>query len=173
MQNQRQIMRYVNWLGEITKDDISIAGGKGANMGEMIRIGMPVPSGFIVTTTAFERLMQIHDIGDKIKTMLEGINVEDTSMLMSTSRKIKELIIAQEFPNEIRSEIIDYYKKLSHADKNAKSTTNLTESDVEFVAVRSSATAEDLPGISFAGQQSSFLNVKHENNVVEAVKKCW
>ncbi|MDE1813529.1 MAG: phosphoenolpyruvate synthase [Thaumarchaeota archaeon] len=166
-------MRYVNWLGEITKDDISIAGGKGANMGEMIRIGMPVPSGFIVTTAAFERLMQIHDTGDKIKTMLEGINVEDTSMLMSTSRKIKELVIAQEFPNEIRSEIIDYYKKLSHADMNTKPTTNLTESDVEFVAVRSSATAEDLPGISFAGQQSSFLNVKYENNVVEAVKKCW
>jgi pyruvate,water dikinase len=165
-------MKYVHWLNEITKNDIPVAGGKGANIGEMIRIGMPVPSGFIVTTAAFERLMQIHNIGDKIKIMLEGVNVEDTSMLMSTSQKIKATIVSQEFPNEIRSEIIDYYKKLSHANKNIKSTTNLTEGD-EFVAVRSSATAEDLPGISFAGQQASFLNVKHEENLIEAVKKCW
>ena len=166
-------MRYVRWLEEVTKDDIAIAGGKGANMGEMIRIGMPVPSGFVITTTAFERLIQIHDIGDKIKMMLEGVNVEDTSMLMSTSQKIKELIISQDFPNEIKSEIVDSYKKLSSADKNAKPTTNLTESNAGFVAVRSSATAEDLPGASFAGQQASFLNVKCEENLIEAVKKCW
>ncbi len=163
-------MRYVRWLEEVTKDDIPIAGGKGANMGEMIRIGMPVPSGFIVTTAAFERLIQIHNIGDKIKMMLEGINVEDTNMLMSTSQKIKELIISLDFPNEIKSEIIDSYKKLSRADK-CKSTTNLTESDAEFVAVRSSATAEDLPGTSFAGQQASFLNVKYEANLIEAVQE--
>ncbi|MDE1769197.1 MAG: phosphoenolpyruvate synthase [Thaumarchaeota archaeon] len=166
-------MKYVRWLDEITKDDIPIAGGKGANIGEMIHIGMPVPSGFIVTTAAFERLVHIHNIEDKIKMMLEGLNVEDTSILMSTSQKIKDLIVSQDFPNEIKSEILDYYKKLSLADLNSKPSINLTQSDAEFVAVRSSATAEDLPGISFAGQQASFLNVKHDEDVIDAVKKCW
>ncbi|MDE1844922.1 MAG: phosphoenolpyruvate synthase [Thaumarchaeota archaeon] len=164
-------MRYVRWLQEITKNDIPIAGGKGANMGEMVRMGMPVPSGFIVTTAAFERLIQIHNVSDKIKMMLDVLNVEDTDMLMSTSKKIKELVISLDFPNEIKSEIIDSYKKLSHVDN--KSATNLSESDAEFVAVRSSATAEDLPGTSFAGQQASFLNIKYEANLIEAVQKCW
>lgn len=164
-------MRYVRWLEEITKDDIPIAGGKGANMGEMIRIGMPVPPGFVITTAAFERLIQFHNVSDKIKMMLDGINIDDINILMSTSKKIKKLIIFLDFPNEIESEIIDSYKRLSHADNT--SATNLTESDAEFVAVRSSATAEDLPGTSFAGQQASFLNVKYEENLIEAVKKCW
>src|SRR5574340_1351710 len=101
-------MRYVRWLQEITKNDIPIAGGKGANMGEMVRMGMPVPSGFIVTTAAFERLIQIHNVSDKIKMMLDVLNVEDTDMLMSTSKKIKELVISLDFPNEIKSEIIDF-----------------------------------------------------------------
>lgn len=166
-------MTYVRRLEEITKEDTAIAGGKGANMGEMIRIGMPVPPGFIVTTAAFEKLIQIHGIKDKIEAMLDAINVEDTNMLMSASQKIKELIISQDFPNEIKSEIIDSYKKLSRIDKDSASITDLTESDAAFVAVRSSATAEDLPGASFAGQQASFLNVKHEEDLIEAVKKCW
>ncbi len=166
-------MTYVRRLEEITKEDIAIVGGKGANMGEMIHIGMPVPPGFIVTTAAFEKLIQIHGIRDKIKAMLDTINVEDTNMLMSTSQKIKELIISQDFPNEIKTEIIDFYKKLSSIGKDSASITGLTESDAAFVAVRSSATAEDLPGASFAGQQASFLNVKDEENLIEAVKKCW
>ncbi|MFZ0843505.1 MAG: phosphoenolpyruvate synthase, partial [Nitrosotalea sp.] len=143
----------------------------GANMGEMIRIGLPVPSGFVITTAAFERLIQFHNISDKIKMMLEVLNVEDTNMLMSTSKKIKKLIISLEFPSEIKNEIIDSYKKLSHVDN--KSKTNLTEDDDEFVAVRSSATAEDLPGTSFAGQQASFLNIKHAANLVKSVQECW
>ena len=166
-------MKYIRWLEDVTKDDIPIAGGKGANMGEMIRIGMPVPSGFIVTTAAFDRLIQFHNVSDKIKMMLDVLNVEDTNVLMSTSKKIKELIISLDFPNEIKTEIIDSYKKLFHADKNVKSQANLTESDAEFVAVRSSATAEDLPGTSFAGQQASFLNIKYEANLIEAVQECW
>ncbi|MFZ0184839.1 MAG: phosphoenolpyruvate synthase [Nitrosotalea sp.] len=164
-------MKYIRWLEEVTKDDIPIAGGKGANMGEMIRIGLPVPSGFVITTAAFERLIQFHNISDKIKMMLEVLNVEDTNMLMSTSKKIKKLIISLEFPSEIKNEIIDSYKKLSHVDN--KSKTNLTEDDDEFVAVRSSATAEDLPGTSFAGQQASFLNIKHAANLVKSVQECW
>ncbi len=103
--------------------------------------------------------------------MLEVLNVEDTNMLMSTSKKIKKLIISLEFPSEIKNEIIDSYKKLSHVDN--KSKTNLTEDDDEFVAVRSSATAEDLPGTSFAGQQASFLNIKHAANLVKSVQECW
>jgi pyruvate,water dikinase len=164
-------MKYVRWLEEVTKDDIPIAGGKGANMGEMIRIGLPVPSGFVITTAAFERLIQFHSVSDKIKMMLEVLNVEDTNMLMSTSKKIKELIISLDFPNEIKSEIIVSYKKLSHADN--KSAADLTEDDDEFVAVRSSATAEDLPGTSFAGQQASFLNIKHAANLIKSVQECW
>ncbi len=164
-------MKYIRWLEDVTKDDIPIAGGKGANMGEMIRIGLPVPSGFVITTSAFERLIQFHSVSDKIKTMLDVLNVEDTAMLMSTSKKIKELIVSLDFPNEIKSEIIVSYKKLSHADN--KSAADLTEDDDEFVAVRSSATAEDLPGTSFAGQQASFLNIKHAANLIKSVQECW
>ena len=97
-------MRYVCRLNEITKNDISIAGGKGANIGEMIRIGMPVPSGFIVTTAAFERLMEIHNLREKIRDLLTGLDVENTSLLMFTSKKIKELIISNEFPSEVKDE---------------------------------------------------------------------
>src|SRR5574337_1269219 len=162
-------MKYVCRLEEITKEDTAIAGGKGANMGEMIRIGMPVPPGFVVTTAAFYKLIQIHDIGEKIRTMLDPVNVEDTNMLMATSQRIKELIISQGFPNEIKSEIIESYKKLFSVDKDVKSGINLTESDAVFVVVRSSATAEDLPEASFAVQQARFINVNHKIYLIEAV----
>ncbi len=166
-------MRFVHWLDEVAKNDIPLAGGKGANIGEMIRIGIPVPSGFVVTTVAFDKLMEINDLGDKIRALLEGLNVEDTTMLVSTSQKIKEIIVSQEFPKEISNEIIDYYTKLSQRHRSDRPSTDLIEDNREFVAVRSSATAEDLPEISFAGQQSSFLNVKDVENLIDAVKKCW
>lgn len=166
-------MRYVRWLHEINKNDIPIAGGKGANIGEMIHIGMHVPSGFVVITTAFNRLMEINNTGNKIKTMLSGLDVEDTSTLMSASQKIKELIVSQEVPEEIRNEIKHHYEKLSQTIKDSKSTNDLIENEAQFVAVRSSATAEDLPGISFAGQQASFLNVRNEEKLIEAIRKCW
>lgn len=169
-------MRYVLWLDQVTKDDVPTAGGKGANLGEMVRIGMPVPSGFVVTTAAFNRLMQINGLGDQIKQIVGQTDVEDTNALMAASKKIKDLIVSQEFPNDIKDEVVESYKNLSYSDRIADNRLISLISagrDLAFVAVRSSATAEDLPGASFAGQQASFLNTRGLKEVVESVKKCW
>lgn len=169
-------MKYVLWFDQVSKDDVPLAGGKGANLGEMFRIGLPVPSGFVVTTAAFDRLMQVNSLGENIKKIIKETNVEDTDVLMAASKKIKEMITSQEFPAEIKSEVVESYKNLSYSDKIAdQRLLSLISAgrELEFVAVRSSATAEDLPGASFAGQQASFLNVKGVKDIVEAVKNCW
>jgi len=169
-------MKYVLWLDQITKDDVPVAGGKGANLGEMVRIGLPVPSGFVVTTAGFDRVMQINNLGVEISKIVKQTNVEDTASLVEASKKIKHMIASQEMPAEIKSEIVETYKNLSYSDKIAdQRLLSLISAgrEMAFVAVRSSATAEDLPGASFAGQQASFLNVKGLKDVVEAVKNCW
>ncbi len=169
-------MKYVLWLDQVTKDDIQSAGGKGANLGEMVRIGLPVPSGFVVTTAAFDRLMQIRNLGVEINNIIKQTDVDDTVALLAASKKIKEMITSQDFPAEIKLEVVDSYKNLSYSDKIADQrllSLIAAGREMAFVAVRSSATAEDLPGASFAGQQASFLNVKGLKDVVEAVKNCW
>jgi pyruvate,water dikinase len=154
---------YVIPLDKFGKDDVKKGGGKGANLGEMIRIGIPVPAGFVVTTASFDLLVRAHSLEERIREVVRSTDVDDTAKLVEASNKMKEMILSCEMPPEVRSKIVEVYKELAMILDKAE----------PMVAVRSSATAEDLPAASFAGQQASFLNVKGEKALLESIKKCW
>ncbi len=156
-------MRYVKWFEEISKDDVDVAGGKGANLGEMTQAGLPIPPGFVVTARAYEDFLDETGLREKIREVLESHDLSDDRELEEAAEKIQSLIVEAEMPEEIREEIARAYREL--CEKVGK--------DEEFVAVRSSATAEDLPEASFAGQQDTYLNVRGEEAVVEHVQRCW
>lgn len=160
---------YVIELDQLGKDDIAIAGGKGANLGEMIKVGIPVPKGFVVTTASFDKFLEENNLEPRIRGVIDGTPVDDTTKLFEASRMIKEIILSSKMPPEVEAGIIKAYETLA-SDKN-KSTSNSKENFA--VAVRSSATAEDLPTASFAGQQATFLNIKDEKNLIESVRNCW
>jgi len=145
------------WFNEITKNDIPIVGGKGANLGEMTNAGIPVPTGFVVTATAYFDFLKQTGITDKIRQLLKPLDVNDSRQLQQTAEKVREVIIKAAMSPELAAEIKKSYAKLGGG----------------LVAVRSSATAEDLPEASFAGQQSTFLNIDDEKYVVAAVQDCW
>ncbi len=152
----------VLWLYEIDKDDVPIAGGKGANLGELMRLGIPVPEGFVVDANTFREFIESTGLKEKILEILNKIDVNDTKELENASKTIRKMIEETPMPKEIEEEIRNAYRQLCE---------ELGEE--VYVAVRSSATAEDLPSASFAGQQETYLNVKGEDEVVEKVKKCW
>lgn len=153
--------QYVVWFNEVDKDDIPLVGGKGANLGEMVGAGYPVPNGFIVTAPAYYYLIEYNKLQYKIKSLLKGVDVQNADKLRSTSQKVKNLIKTAEVPEDLAKVIIEHYLKL---DKKTKEP---------LVAIRSSATAEDLPDASFAGQQETFLNIKGTANVVETIRSAW
>ncbi|MEM1760693.1 MAG: PEP/pyruvate-binding domain-containing protein, partial [Desulfurococcaceae archaeon] len=157
--------RFVVWLHEVTKDDVLLVGGKNANLGEMIRAGIPVPPGFAVTSYAFKYFLETTGLGDKIYNMLRNLDVNDKKALDETTSRIRNMILEQPMPREIEEEIKKYYRELA-------SKLGIEPSKLR-VAVRSSATAEDMPEASFAGQQDTYLNVYGEDNVVYHVKRCW
>ena len=157
--------RFVLWLEEVRKEDTPLVGGKNANLGEMIAAGVPVPPGFAVTAYAFKYFLEKTGLGEKIYEMLKRLDVNNTKELEETTRRIREMILAQPMPPEIEEEIKRCYYDL--AKKLDMEPSKLR------VAVRSSATAEDLPEASFAGQQDTYLNVYGANAIVEYVKKCW
>ncbi|MDD1675434.1 MAG: phosphoenolpyruvate synthase, partial [Methanomicrobiales archaeon] len=145
-------------LEEITKDDVSLVGGKGASLGEMTSIGLPVPPAFVVTAQAYRKFLIESEIDEQLFGKLEGIDVENTDVLENASTLSKELIMRTLMPDYLKTEIRKAYLAMG---KNT------------VVAVRSSATAEDLPGASFAGQQETFLNVQGVDDLLDAVQKCW
>jgi pyruvate,water dikinase len=157
--------RFVLWLDEVRKEDTPLVGGKNANLGEMAAAGIPVPPGFAVTAYAFKYFLEKTGLGEKIYEMLRKLDVNNTRELEETTRKIREMILAQPMPPEVEEEIKKYYYELARK-------LGLEPSKLR-VAVRSSATAEDLPGASFAGQQDTYLNVYGAESVVEHVKRCW
>ncbi|MGD0765352.1 MAG: phosphoenolpyruvate synthase [Dehalococcoidia bacterium] len=142
---------------EVGRGDIPLVGGKGANLGEMLRAKIPVPSGFIVTANAYGRFIEQSGLRPKIEAALDGLDVHDSNALQKASRDIEKLIVDTPVPADMAEEIRRRYRALGEPP----------------VAVRSSATAEDLPEASFAGQQSTFLNVVGADRVVQAVKECW
>lgn len=157
--------KLVLWFEELTKDDIPVAGGKNASLGEMTQAKIPVPPGFAITAYAYKRFITETQIAQEIyQTINETVtDPEDPKQYEEASKKVRKLIEAAEMPKEIEEAIREAYHKLGkkiHA-------TNV------HVAVRSSATAEDLPDASFAGQQETFLNVKGSDEVVEKTIKCW
>jgi pyruvate,water dikinase len=151
----------VLWLEEVGKEDIAIVGGKGASLGEMIHAELPVPPGFAVTAQAFRRFIDENGIAEKLFSSLE-VNVDDAEILRKAEKTAKNIVRDANIPADIEKSIRSKYRELCKK-----------EGGEVFVAVRSSATAEDLPNASFAGQQDTFLNIKGEANVIEAVKKCW
>lgn len=151
----------VVWLEEVGKEDIAIVGGKGASLGEMIHAELPVPPGFAVTAQAFRRFIDENSIAETLFGSLE-VDVDNADILRDAEKTAKKIIFTASIPADIEKSIKSKYRELCKR-----------EGGEVFVAVRSSATAEDLPDASFAGQQDTFLNIKGEANVVEAVKKCW
>src|SRR3989344_7439929 len=149
-------MPNIKIFKEIRKEDIPLVGGKGANLGELASIGLPVPDGFVITARAYERFITEACINGKIHKLLAKLDVEDTERLNRTAEEIRKLIMKSHIPKYLIEEIKKQYKPIN-----------------DFVAVRSSATAEDLPDASFAGQQDTFLNIKGEKYVLEAVQRCF
>jgi len=150
----------VMWLSDVGRNDVPLAGGKGANLGEMIQSGFPVPPGFVITSRAYYDFIAQSGLSDKIRETLQGLNMEDSTRLQAASRRIKQMIISAAVSDDTAGAIKRFYREL-------------VQNAFPYVAVRSSATAEDLPEASFAGQQESFLNINGEDNVVEAVRRCW
>jgi len=149
--------KAIVWFNEVSKNDIPLVGGKGANLGEMTNAQIPVPPGFIVTANAYYDFLQRSGISDEIRELLEPLDVNDSRKLQQVANKVKEIILNVPMPPELAQEIRDAYIKMGRG----------------LVAVRSSATAEDLPTASFAGQQTTFLNVQGEEEVIAAVQGCW
>jgi pyruvate,water dikinase len=145
------------WFKDISKEDVPIVGGKGANLGEMTKANIPVPPGFVVSVDAYFDFLKESDIIDEIQTLLESLDIEDTKQLQRVSSVIKQMFLDCSIMPDLADKIKEAYKQLGEG----------------LVAVRSSATAEDLPEASFAGQQSTYLNIEGPDEVVDAVLRCW
>jgi len=170
--------RFIAWLSELSKKDVPIVGGKGANLGEMYNSGFPVPPAFIVTTSAHHHFMDATGLNEKINQILSKINIEDTKQLTESAKAIRELVTETKMPEDLREEILDAYDNFSidlGAIRDSPDALAImrTAREPVFVAVRSSATAEDLAEASFAGQQESFINVKGKDDVIEKVKEVF
>jgi pyruvate,water dikinase len=174
---QNEKIDFIKWFSELNKDSGSVAGGKGANLGEIFNLKIPVPPGFVVTAQAYNYFIEKAGIDDKIKELLSRIEYEDTSQLNKIAQEIRVLIESAEIPKEMQEEIFDAYENLDTKDsqKSGESALDILRKSGEpiFVAVRSSATTEDLADASFAGQQDTFLNVKGKLELIKHVKKCF
>ena len=148
-------------VNELHVEDIPIVGGKGANLGELTNAGFPVPEAFVLTTAAYDYFIQSSDIMAMIESALEGIDRTSDDSLMAASDEIRAMFEECEIPEDLKKEIVARYRILFPKGKKG------------FVAVRSSATAEDLPDASFAGQQETYLNVGSEEDLFDKIRKCW
>ena len=148
-------------FAEIDKGDLPLVGGKGANLGEMVKSGFPVPPGFAVTVHGYDLFLEENNLADKILELVKSTSVENPDELQKVEIVIAKLFTSSPMPKELIADIHKAYKELSGRFGNAR------------VAVRSSATAEDLPTASFAGQQATFLNVVGDTNVLNSVRECF
>jgi len=157
----------VLWLSEVGLKDIGRVGGKNASLGEMIghlsKMGVRVPEGFALTTEAFHKFVEDNALEDKIKDALNGLDPDNPSDVAARGKKVREMFIGSEFPEELMKEIGYSYWELGRR----------LDMPNPSVAVRSSATAEDLDGASFAGQHETVLNVRGEAAVIKAIKHCF
>ncbi len=169
---------YIKWLSNLSKKDIQLAGGKGANLGEIFNAKFPVPQAFIVTTDAFFKFLQDAKIKDDISAILNRIDVDNTEDLAKKSGEIREIINSAEMSENLQKEILEAYDHFNvdlDELKGSPGALAILKSAREpiFVSVRSSATAEDLEDSSFAGQQESFINVKGNPELIEKIKRCF
>jgi len=159
-------MRFIKWFEEVGRNDVALVGGKNASLGEMIRNlsseGVNVPSGFAITAEAYKYLIKEAGIEDELRDILEGLDTHDMEDLSRRGSKIRSMIRDARCPPDLEDEIRAAYREMeSRYGKNVD------------VAVRSSATAEDLPTASFAGQQETYLNVRGERELIEKVMECF
>ena len=172
----KEDMKYILWFEQLSSKSLPEAGGKGANLGEMVSIGMPVPGGFVVNTAAFEHFIKTNKIDAKIEEIIKSTDVDNTEKLTEASKKIGKRIMDAEYPITVKQEITRAYNEMSYSrDIKIPEALKLISvgREMAIVAVRSSATTEDLADASFAGQQASFLNVKGTPYLLDAVKRCW
>ena len=158
--------KFILWFNELGIEDVPLVGGKNASLGEMYRLltpkGVSIPNGFAVTSYAYHYLIEKAGIKEQIKQLLKGLNTHNMKDLAERGHRVRELIRHAEFPPELSKQIIESYQKLC---KMYGSRTD--------VAVRSSATAEDLPDASFAGQQETYLNIKGDLELISSCKNCF
>ncbi len=148
---------HIVWFADVGRDDVPLVGGKGANLGELTQAQIPVPPGFVVTTRAYREFINHSGLDIVLRRLLSGLDVNDVDQLNDTAAAVQRAIEQAEMPANLQQEITAAYDALGDGP----------------VAVRSSATAEDLAEASFAGQQATFLNIEGGVNVVEAVQRCW
>ena len=160
------MQEFVKWFEDLTIGDVPSVGGKNASLGEMIRNlgqkGVRVPSGFAITAYAYKYMIEKAGIDIKIKEILKDLNTHDVTDLAVRGQKIRDLIKNNPIPNELEEEIRRYYREME-----------FRYGENVDVAVRSSATAEDLPDASFAGQQETYLNIRGEDELIEKVRDCF
>jgi len=157
---------YIRWFSEITIDDVPLVGGKNASLGEMYRelrpLGVKIPNGFAITAEAYWHLIRSADVLDDMRRTLAKLHKEDVDDLAFRGHRIRELICGASLPSDLTVEIVTAYRRLC-----AEYGENCA------VAVRSSATAEDLPTASFAGQQETYLNIRGEVQLLDACRRCF
>jgi len=147
----------VAWLDDVRSTDLGTVGGKAASLGELTEAGLPVPPGFVVTAGTYRTFIEEAGIDEELFSAVD-VDSEDSEALETAHERAHELIVETEVPENVRAEIVEAYRSMGDGET--------------FVAVRSSATAEDLPDASFAGQQETFLNVT-EDDLVDRVQECW
>ncbi|MBV7334586.1 hypothetical protein KFU94_41380 [Chloroflexi bacterium TSY] len=150
-------MSYTIPFHSLNKTQISIAGGKGANLGEMTTAGFPVPSSFVLTTQAYDAFVKANALQQQIIELAHTVSLDAPQSSEAASEKIRALFMQGVIADDLATEITSAYGQLTQTNGNA-------------VAVRSSATAEDLPAASFAGQQDTYLNVQGDNALLDAVR---
>ncbi len=169
---------YVKWFSELSNKDVAIAGGKGASLGEMFIHQYPIPPGFVITTQAYTHFLDKTGLKSQIEHLLHTLDVENTVQLNQVSKNIRALFARAEMPQDMKDSILEAYDILSvdtHGLEGAKrGALDILKNSREgsFVAVRSSATTEDLKDASFAGIQESFLNVKGGSTLIDHIKEC-
>jgi len=159
-------MSFIRFFDEISLDDVALVGGKGASLGELFQalvpLGVPVPGGYSITAPAYRKLIADGGLKDKIAELLSDLDPTDVAELARRGAAIRKMIAEAPVPAEIAAEIAAAYDKLSGGAPKGID-----------VAVRSSATAEDLPDASFAGQHDTFLHIQGTDALIEAVRRCW
>jgi pyruvate,water dikinase len=158
---------FILWFNDLSIEEIPLVGGKNASLGEMynnlVPLGVNIPNGFAITAYAYSYFLEKTGLKQKIEDVLTDLNTHNIKDLQKRGAMVRAMIIKEELPDELKAEIIEAYHKLS-----LKYHTKATD-----VAVRSSATAEDLPGASFAGQQETFLNINNDKELMLSVRKCF
>ena len=156
-------MEYVLWLDQLNRDSVPVVGGKGANLGEMMRAGLPVPPGLVITVHAHQEFLKQTGLGAEIERRLVDLNPDDSEALAATARELQGLVEQAAIPDDLALAVEKAYEALIDRDDTGD----------EFVAVRSSATSEDAAATSFAGMFTSYLNVRGRDAVLRSVRSCW